>query len=286
MGYHLVNIILHCVSAALLFRLLRRLKVPGAHLAAAIFALHPVQVESVAWISELKNTLSTPCYLAAMLAYLRFDRTRDKPWYFLALLCFALALSSKTVTATLPAAMLLIFWWQRGGLGWRRDVLPLLPFFAFGSIAGCLTAWAERKLGAEGRLFDFGLLERFLIAGRVVWFYLAKLLWPVDLIFIYPRWQVSERVSWQYLFPLAAAGLLWMLWRLRQRARAPLAAALFFGGTLFPVLGFFNVYPFRFSWVADHFQYLAGVGVIVPAATLITAFLKEENAGHGRRDPW
>jgi tetratricopeptide (TPR) repeat protein len=262
-GYHLVNLLLHGWAAVLVALVLRRLAVPGACLAALVFALHPVHVESVAWITELKNTLSAVLYLSAMLCYLRFDLNRARRWYAAALGLFLLALLSKTVTASLPAALLVIFWWRRGRLGWRGDVLPLAPFFVLGAVAGLFTAWVERTfIGAEGAEFQFSLVERGLIAGRVVWFYLAKLLWPADLIFIYPRWQISQLVGWQYLFPLAAIGLLVGLWLLRKRTRAPLAAMLFFGGTLFPVMGFFNVYPFRYSFVADHFQYLASLGII------------------------
>ncbi len=263
LGYHLVNIALHVAAALLVAVILRRLKVPGAYLAAAIFALHPVHVESVAWITELKNTLSAVFYLSAALVYLRFDHSREKASYFLAFGLFVLGLLSKTVTATLPAALLVVFWWQRGRLSWRRDVLPLLPFFALGAAAGVFTALVERKLGgAEGAAFDFTIVERCLIAGRAIWFYLGKLFWPADLIFIYPRWHVSQAVWWQYLFPLAGLLLLAGLWAIRRRVRGPLAAFLFFAGTLFPVLGFCNVYPFIYSFVADHFQYLASMGII------------------------
>ena len=268
LGYHLVNILLHATAAVLAALILRRLRIPGAYLAAAVFALHPVQVESVAWITEQKNTLSAVFYLAAMLTYLRFDQTRKMPLYFGALGLFVLGLLSKTVTATLPAALLVIFWWQRGRLSWRRDVLPLVPFFAIGAAAGALTAWVERKLiGAEGAAFDLTLVERCLMAGRAIWFYLGKLLWPSNLLFIYPRWQISQVIWWQYLFPLAALLLLIALWALRRRWRGPLAGLLYFVGTLFPVLGFFNVFPFIYSFVADHFQYLASLGVI----TLVSA---------------
>jgi tetratricopeptide (TPR) repeat protein len=263
LGYHLVNILLHGLAAVLVFQVLRRLQIPGAMLAAAIFAVHPVQVESVAWITEQKNTLSAVFYLGAMLSYLRFDRARRKTCYALASTLFALGLLSKTVTATLPATLLVIFWWQRGRLSWKRDVLPLGPWLALGAAAGLFTAWWERALaGAAGAAYAFSPLERVLIAGRALWFYLAKLLWPADLIFIYPRWRVSQAVAWQYLFPLTALAALLALWLLRGRTRAPLAAALCYVGTLFPVLGFFNVYPFRYSLVADHFQYLASVAVI------------------------
>jgi Flp pilus assembly protein TadD len=125
-------------------------------------------------------------------------------------------------------------------------------------------------VGAEGADFQYSAIERCLIAGRAVWFYLGKLIWPHPLIFIYPRWQISQLVWWQYLFPLSAVGLLAALWLLREKSRGPLAAFLLFAGTLFPALGFFNVYPFRFSFVADHFQYLACIGPLTLAAAGIT----------------
>ena len=139
-GYHVVNLLLHVSAATMLFVILRRLKIAGAILAAAIFALHPVAVESVAWIAEQKNTLSMVFYLGALLMYLRFDEKRRRQDYFLALGLFVLALLSKTVTATLPGALLVIFWWQRGKLSWRRDVRPLVPWFGLGAISGLFTA--------------------------------------------------------------------------------------------------------------------------------------------------
>jgi tetratricopeptide (TPR) repeat protein len=271
-GYHCLNILLHAFSALLLVKILRQLNIPGAWLAAALFALHPVEVESVAWISELKNTLSAVFYLSAALTYLGFDRNRNWPNYAIALGLFLLGLMSKTAIATLPAALLVVFWWQRGKVSWKRDVPPLIPFFLAGIGAGLFTAWMERTfIGAEGSEFNFSIVQRFLIAGRAIWFYLGKLFWPVDLAFMYPRWNVSQTAGWQYLFPAAALLLLTVLvW---QRWRGPLAGLLFFVGTLFPALGFFNVYPFRFSFVADHFQYLASLGPLTLAAAGITAGL-------------
>ena len=275
LGYHLVNVLLHVTAALLFLKILRTLNVPAAGLTAAIFALHPVQVESVAWISELKNTLSAVCYFGSALAYLRFDRTREKPAYAGALAFFVLGLLSKTVIATLPAALLVVFWWQRGKLSWKRDVLPLAPFFAAAITAGLFTSWMERHLvGAQGSEFNFSIIERFLIAGRAVWFYLGKLFWPADLIFSYPRWQISQTIAWQYLFPAATVLALGALWVLRRWARGPLAALLFFIGTLFPALGFVNVYPFKFSFVADHFQYIACCGPIVAASVGIHALFQ------------
>jgi Flp pilus assembly protein TadD len=235
-----------------------------------------VQVESVAWLTELKNTLSGAFYLASALAYVDLDKTRKPARYVLALVLFVLALLSKTVTATLPAALLVVFWWQRGRIDWRTDVLPLLPFFAVGIVGGLTTTLIERRLvGAEGAAFGFTFVERCLIAGRVILFYLAKLTWPANLTFIYPRWDVSQRVWWQYLYPLSAAGLVGGLWAWRNRSRAPLAAGLFFVGSLFPELGFLNVYLFRFSFVADHFQYLPSIGVIALCAAGLTSLAEQ-----------
>lgn len=271
LGYHLTNVLLHAAAALLVVAVVRRLALPGAWLAGFIFALHPVCVETVAWMSEQKTVLSAVFYLGAALAYLRFDRTRERARYWLALGLFLLALMSKTVAATLPAALLVIFWWQRGRLSWKRDVAPLVPWLAIGITAGLFTAWVERKyIGAEGPDFALTLAQRCLLPGRVLWFYLEKLLWPANLSFIYPRWTVDPAVWWQYLFPAAALALAAGLWLLARRRRGPLAGFLFFGGTLFPVLGFLNVYPFLYSYVADHYQYLASLGIIVPLASGLT----------------
>lgn len=262
LGYHLLNVLLHAAAATLFGLVLRRLAVPGAWIAAGLFLLHPVCVESVAWISEQKNTLSLVLHLCAALAYLRFDRNRAPLAYALATALFVLALLTKTVTATLPAAMLVVCWWQRGRVEWKRDVLPLLPWLALGAAGGLFTAHLERTLiGAEGADFALGLLDRIVLAGRAFWFYLGKLIWPADLMFVYPRWTVDSSLWWQWLFVAAGLGLLAVLGWWCRRARGPLAAVLIFGGSLFPVLGFFNVYPFVFSYVADHFQYLASLAI-------------------------
>jgi Tfp pilus assembly protein PilF len=263
LGYHLLNILLLLFSALLLVKIFRRLNVPGAWLIAAIFALHPVQVESVAWITELKNTLSGVFFLSTTIAYLKFDNERTKRSYASAAGLFILGLMSKSVIAILPMSLLALFWWKRGKISWKNDIVPLLPFFVAGIVYGLFTAWVERKfIGAEGSAFTFTIIERCLIAGRATWFYLSKIFFPVNLIFMYPRWNVNQVVWWQYLFPVAALTLAGILWLLRNRSRAPLATFLCFTVTLFPVLGFFNVYPFRFSFVADHFQYLACIGPI------------------------
>ena len=266
--YHLANILLHVLSAFFLYRILRLLEIPGAWLAAALFALHPVQVESVAWISELKNTLSGLFFLSAGFAYLKFDEQRTRSLYVLALVLFVAGLLCKTVIAPLPAVLLVVFWWKRENISWKRDVAPLLPFFIFGIGAGLFTAWVERNfVGAQGNAFNLSILDRCLIAGRDFWFYLFKLIWPQNLIFIYPRWQIDAGAWWQYLFPIAALLFFVILWKMRTRWRGPLAAILIFAGLLFPALGFINVYPFIYSFVADHFQYLACIGPLTLAAS-------------------
>jgi protein O-mannosyl-transferase len=241
--------------------------------AAAIFALHPVQVESVAWMTELKNTLSGFLYLLSALWYLEFDENREKRCYWAALALFVLALLSKSVTATLPAALLVVIWWRCGRLDWRKDITPLMPFFAAGIVAGLATSWIETNMiGAQGSEYVLDSAQKFLLAGRVVWFYLGKLIWPVNLAFIYPRWEISPSLWWQSLYPVALIAVVLLLWLSRKRSRGPLAATLFFCGTLFPVLGFFNVYPFRYSFVADHFQYLACIGLIALLVSALAAF--------------
>jgi len=267
-GYHLTNLALHAGAAFLLWIIARRLGVPGSRWAALIFAVHPQCAETVAWISEQKNTLSTVFYLAAGLLYLRFDDRRMRPDYAGALLLFVLALLSKSVTATLPAALLVILWWKRGRLDWKFDVLPLVPWFFIGATSGLFTAWLEKHfIGAQGAGFAAGFWERTLIAGRALWFYLGHAIWPLDLCFNYPRWTASLAEPWQFAFPFAAVlaviGLAWVA----RWWRGPVATLLLFGGGLFPVLSFFNVYPFRFSFVADHFVYLS----LMPLVAGLTA---------------
>jgi tetratricopeptide (TPR) repeat protein len=169
---------------------------------------------------------------------------------------------------------LVVFWWQRGHLNWRRDVLPLIPWFVFAGGSGLFTAWVERKIiGAEGVAFNLTLVQRCLLAGRVAWFYVGKLFWPSDLVFMYPRWDVKSAAGGWVGYIAAAAIVTWALWVYRKRSRGPLAAWLFFVGSLFPALGFFNVYPFLFSYVADHFQYLASLGIFTAIGAGAALFL-------------
>lgn len=267
-GFHVVNVLLHATAALLLWRLLLRLELPGAWLAAAVFALHPVHVESVAWITERKNVLSGSLYLGAFLLAMRAalpgsGTRRSRILVALAGLLYLGALLSKTVTASLPAAVLVAIWWKRGRLRWR-EVAVTAPFLVLGAIMGLGTSELERvRVGAEGGEWAFTLAERSIIAGRAIWFYAGKLVWPHPLIFTYPRFRIDAGSIAQWAAPIGFAALVIALFILRSRVgRGPLTATLFFAGTLFPALGFANFYPMRFSFVADHFQYLASIGPI------------------------
>ena len=211
----------------------------------------------------------------------RLQVERQTFWYALSLAFFVCAMLSKTVACSLPAAMLLLVWWKNGGVKWR-DVRPLLPFFVIGLALAVNTMLMERsRVGAVGEDWSFSLAERVLIAGRATWFYATKLLWPSNLTFIYPRWEIDAGSWAQWLFPLGAAVLVATAWVMRNRiGRGPLVAILFFGGTLVPALGFVNVYPMRFSFVADHFQYLASIGLIALAGTALARHRLVERASY------
>jgi len=286
-GYHVTNVAFHILNAILLWQLLVRLSVPGAWAIALLFAVHPVHVESVAWITERKNVLSGLFYLGSVHAFLSHwdftNSTSDAPvtsgtrrwlWLVASYVFFIAALLSKTVTATLPAAILVLVWWKHGYISTHRSRV-LIPMFALGIAFGLFTVWLEKfQVGASGMEWDLSFVERCLIAGRALWFYAGKLVWPVPLIFTYPRWEIDASQVWQFLFPVAALGVIIWLWRRKTKlGRGPLAAVLLFAGTLFPALGFFDVYPMRFSFVADHFQYLASVPMITLVVASATTWL-------------
>jgi tetratricopeptide (TPR) repeat protein len=292
-GYHVDNAILHAAAAVLLWFVLRTLQVRGAWIASAIFALHPIQAESVAWISERKNVLAAVFSFAALLAYLKGFRVQsslrlrsgqagfraetngrpDRKLYALSLALFLCAVLSKTVACVMPAVLLVLIWWKRGKLH-LFDILPTLPFFLTGLAMGLLTAWIERTyIGASGIEWNLSLAQRVLIAGHALWFYVAKLLWPAPLMFIYPKWNLNPREQW--IYPAAVLAVVLGLFLLRRRiGRGPAAAAAIFCIALSPALGFFNVYPMRYSYVADHFQYLAGPALIVVVVGLGARLLR------------
>jgi tetratricopeptide (TPR) repeat protein len=301
-GYHVENVLLHALSAVLLWQLLRRLGVKGAWLGAALFALHPINVESVAWVTERKNSLSGVFFMGSLLASVGFWRLA-KPavmtanassvvaspepvygplkFYFLALGLYLCALWSKTATVGLPAVIWLLIWWKRG---WpkMKEVLLLVPFVALGVGTGLVTMWVEKHhVGATDAVWGgLARVERIFVAGRAFWFYLGKLAWPHPLMFMYPRWTIRATDVINYLAILATVAGFVILWRKREGwARPWLVAVGFFAIVLFPVIGFFNQIFFMYSFVCDHFPYLACIGPLALAAAGIT--LAVEGFGKG-----
>ncbi|HEV2046172.1 MAG TPA: tetratricopeptide repeat protein [Chthoniobacterales bacterium] len=265
-GYHWVNLLLHVANALLVWCLLVRLKVPGAWLAAAIFALHPVQVESVAWITERKNVLMGFFFFLTLLAWVEYvDLRTTRRWVFYAaaLILYLMALSAKTTACTLPAALLLVLWLKKIPITWQR-LLQIIPFLLLGLGMGLIAVWWERyHQGTRGALFALNPLERLLVASRAVWFYLSKLFWPSNLTFIYPQWSVHARDPLSYLWLFATGGLGVAIYFARRFfGRSVEVASLFFVATLSPLLGFIMLYTFRYTFVADHYQYLASIAPI------------------------
>ena len=277
-GYHAINVALHAACAVLLWLLLRRLDVRGGWTAAAAFAVHPVLVESVAWCTELKNVLSCALYLLCLLAYFRAHPLPGAPvpeprarrnWYTAALALFAAGLLAKPAAVALPLVILVLVWWKRGTVG-KEDAVRVVPMLAMSLAMGLVTIYAETEFSAAG--WDASPVERVLVAGRALVFYASKIVWPVGLCSIYPRWEVSASVWWQVLFPLAGAGVVTALWLWRRTlGRGPVTGALSYALLLAPVLGFVDVAYFRYAFVADHLQYHAAPALItslVAAATL------------------
>lgn len=284
-GYHLLTLALHATAAWFVMRVAQQLAIPGAPLAGLLFALHPMQVESVAWMSEMKNTLSAVCVLWSLHMYLRFDDSGRRADYLAAVGLFVCALLSKSVTAPLPIVMLLCVFFRTGAIR-ARDLARMVPFVAAAIIAGATTVWIEaHQIGAAGDEFALAWGQRLMLAGRVPWFYLSKILWPADLSFFYPRWPVAQWTIADAL-PLAmtiAVVVVAIVLAMRQITRAPLAAVGCYLAFLAPAAGLVNAYPFRFSYVANHFAYLAMPGVVVPAAACIT--LAVARFGHRRSGP-
>src|SRR5207253_5427665 len=273
--YHLLNVFLHAGSAVLLWRVLRQLGVRAAWFGAALWALHPVMVQSVAWITELKNTQSCFFYLLAISFFLKADDSQkdtQRRWRLaLSLVFFAMAITSKSATVMLPIVLMLCLWWRNGRLRWR-DLAVLAPFLLISVAASGWTIWEQKfHSGAVGVEWSQTWPQRFAIAGCDLWFYLGKLLWPNPLIFIYPPWKTDMVWLTAFLRSLAAALVLLLLWWKRSGPLRPVFfAAAYFVISLFPVLGFFNVYFFRYAFVSDHFQYLASIGPLVLIAAAMT----------------
>jgi len=288
-GYHAVGMALHALGGILLWRLLARLKIPGAWLAAVLFVVHPVGVNSVARVSELKNTLSLPLFLFAFLGYLHYEalalypkvgnqaglhpfRNRATVWYVVSLLAYVLALLSKTTVVMLPVLLLACAAWQRGRVT-RRDVLHALPFFILSLAFGLMSVWFQKHqalLNTRLTLQPAGFWERVAGAGQDFWFYAGKVLWPENLSVVYAPWKIDTASLAAYLPALLICLVFILCWRFRRTWGCH---ALFglgcFAISLFPALGFFDAQFMTMGHVSDHLQYLPMIALVA----LVTAGL-------------
>jgi protein O-mannosyl-transferase len=279
-GYHVVNVLLHAANATLIWIILRRLKVPRAWLAALLFAIHPVNVATAAWISEQKNTLSMLLFGAAILLYLRFDEAGRWRWYTLSLAAFVLSLLSKAAVVMLPVVLLLCLWRLHGRIR-RQDVLRSAPFFMASLALGLVTVWFQyhRAMGGQA-MRDNGLISHLAVAGCVPWFYAYKILLPAHLAVIYPKWDVAGG-SWNACLPavILAGGFALFWWKRKTWGGGPLVGFGYFVAMLFPVMGFFNQGFHRYSLVADHWQYYSSIGMIALVVAAGTTLCRRD----GRR---
>lgn len=277
-GYHVMNIVLHAICALLFWGVLRQLKVPGAWLGGLLFAVHPVHVESVAWISERKNTLSLLFYLLSIGAYLRFEDTENRRSYFFALGYFLASLLCKTSVVMLPVVLVLCTWWRNGRLE-RRDLVRTIPFFALSAVLSGVTIWFQygRAIGEEVIPIG-GFWSRLAGAGMTVWWYLWKAICPANLTTIYPRWPINPPHLIQFAAGVMVVVMLAQLWFARKiMGRTPFFVFAYFVVTLFPVMGFIKMSYMRLTLVADHFQYLSDLSIVAGAAALIVQGLKKVN---------
>lgn len=264
LGYHLVNLLMHSVNAALLWRIAREWRLPGAWWIAALFAVHPVNAQTLAWAAEQKNTWSFFFMALSLLAFIR--HSRDRRWlpYALSLLWFAAALGCKTSTVFLPVFLTIIclFSWEKGA----RALLPrLVPFYAVGLAAGVTTVWFEKnRVDAKSLLSTLSLWQRLETAGATFWFYLGKALVPLNLTPMYRGWVDTTAATHTVVPGLLLLALLTTCALLWRRIGAPIALGItYYALMLLPLLGIFDTNYFAYSLVADHWQYHALPGIIV-----------------------
>lgn len=279
LGYHLVNVLLHAANAVLLLFLLKRLgfSTPVAWMTAAVFGVHPVTVESVAWATERKNVLSLFFALWALVQYVEHLETRRVKPYLIALLLFACALLSKTAVVTVPFTMLLIVYLKYGSLD-VRALAKTVPFFALSAGMAVVTiVWERYHVGAVGSEWEFSTLERLLLAAHAVLFYAYKLLIPIKMTFLYPRWEIDAG-SMQAYWPLAVLiGIAVVIWALRKYWPKGTSFGLgHFLVSLLPVLGFVNFYWMRYSFVGDHLQYLAMWGFVLVVVLVVSRLIGDK----------
>jgi len=257
-GYHFVNMLLHMTNALLLFQVIRKIYPRGAFPVALLFAIHPIQVETVAWISELKNLLSLCFFLLAMLSYLQFDLSKKFTHYLRTLGLFVCALLSKSISVCFVFVPIIYKWWRNGKISWR-EIRVSMPFFFIGLLSGVNTIyWEMHKVGAKGHEFGLTFLERLILAGRILLFYPYKICFPFEFIFFYPRWEVDVTQWWQWVFLVISIMVFLSFFYLRNTiGRGAFALSSFYFISIFPALGFINVYPMVYSFVADHFSYLS-----------------------------
>ncbi len=275
-GYRVTNLLLHIITALLAWMIFRELSIPGAFLAALLFAVHPVNVESVAWISQRKEMLAALFFMLSILWYLRREEKRSEGklgvasacrWYWLSLLAFALAMLSKSSAATLPLVLVLIVWWLHERVT-KWDFCRLLPYFCVAALLTLVEIWFQTRGDPHAHAsFD----ERLCGAGAVVWFYLSKALLPIDLTFIYPHWNIRTGHLLWWLPLLATLGVTALLWRRHNSPQTNSRRALFFAWGFFcvalaPVMGFAEVGGMRLSLAADRYEHIALIGVVALVA--------------------
>ncbi len=261
-GYHAVTFALHLTGGLLVWRLLARLGLRRAWLGGMLFVIHPLAVESVAWISETKNTLSLPLALLSLDAWLDRDQGRSRWSYARSLLFYLAAMLAKTSVIMLPAVLLLYAWWKRGTVA-RREVMATLPFFAVALILGAVTLYFQHASDAVAlEVHITPIWERIVGAPVALLFYLGKFILPVGLLAVYPAWAMDGNLWIELAVPVLALGLGgWWAWR-QGRTRAALFGLGFFVLNLLPVLGLVHMLYFDISPVADHFVYLPMIGLI------------------------